>query len=445
MMFDLRKYFDCDQINFVYGPYFKLLNNKNILGTDGKKIENIRYYNFLENNVTIKRHKLYSSPRSRFVEINDYINGCYNHLTESVAKKLNPSNCNVFIIRVSEGPDWWLEGIQPDASRQKNIFEIIKEKIPKFFYMLKKKNMHLLIDQAMEGFPLNMHYNYIHNYFEKERSNISKLHFVTSNLYEQKIYNDWKQKNNKTVGFNIVAKPWFTQMGWNVARNKVSVEIQKKFKFDNANNIKLFNCLNRRGRPDRVRFLNYLNYYNLLKNNLVSAGDECKHFEVPDKESIIDVRILNKNNQKNFCDKVPLVLDNSNFQINFAGNLNLDIYFNSWFTITSETFVTEHTGTSMFFSEKTFKPIATCSPFIMVAAPKSLENLKKLGYETFHDIIDESYDNILDRPKRFSKICDILVRLNRLTPQQLYNMYCKVGDILQHNQYVWFKSHETNI
>ena len=95
----------------------------------------------------------------------------------------------------------------------------------------------------------------------------------------------------------------------------------------------------------------------------------------------------------------------------------------------------------MFFSEKTFKPIATCTPFIMVAAPKSLETLKKLGYETFHDIIDESYDNILDRSQRFKKICSILLGLNKLTSQQLYSMYCKVEDILQHNQNLWYNSH----
>ena len=448
MMFDLRKYFSNDKINFVYGPSFKTLRYSKIAyslpDSDpyfeiGRKV---RYYNFLENNIIKIENDTHSIQRERFKEIKHYTDGLNNQFTESLPKKLDPSVCNIFAIATAEGPDWWFDGLHSDNTCRQNLFELIKEKIPKFFWMLRKKNMHLIIDQSCEGYPLDNHYNSIHNYFEKEESNISKLHFVTSNLYEQKIYKRWKEKNDKTVGFNIIGKPFFSNMRWDVTQNSINVEIQKKFKADNSKKIKLFNCLNRRGRPDRVRFLNYLNYYNLIENNLVSAGHECDLFIGGVDKSKIGRKIFFRHNQKKFRDKIPIVLDESNFNINFAGNLNFDLYLNSWFTITSETFVSEHPNKSMFFSEKTFKPIATCSPFIMLAAPKSLYNLKKLGYETFHDIIDESYDNVLDRSKRFKKICNILLGLNKLTPQQLYSMFCKVEDILEHNQNLWYNSHE---
>ncbi len=441
MIFDLKKYFGVDKINFVYGPYFKTLKSCKIVYGDpnyGNERE-VDYYNFLENNIVKSRSKsgIYINliQRERCKEIIHYINDMDNQYTESLAKKLDPSICNLFVIATSEGPDWWFNGHCGDGTYQQNLFDIIKEKIPKFFWMLKKTNMHLLIDQMNEGFPLYDCYDVIHNYFEKEKSDISKLHFVTSNLYEQKIYNDWREKNNKTDGFNIIAQPWLENLGWNVVES--NVKIQKKYKQNNLDNIKLFNCLNRRGRHDRVIFLNYLNYYNLLENNLVSAGDECKYFVEGQHESKIDIKILNKQNQKNFCNKVPIVQDKSNFQINFANDLNLDLFLNSWFTVVTETFVSEFPGKSMFFSEKIFKPISVCSPFIMVAAPRSLENLKKLGYETFYDIIDESYDQMLDRPKRFKKICELLLDLNKLSSAQLFAMYCKVGEILKHNQNLW--------
>lgn len=444
MTFDLRPYFGCDKINFVYGPAYTSYNNIKILHEwneieDVKTVKKSRYYNFLEYDIVEIKNKIAYIQRERFRTTDNWTHQCLNEFTESLAKKLNPSICNVFVMQTAEGPDWWYEGKHADGSSSKDLFQIIKEKIPKFFWMLKKRNLHLLIDQSLEGYPMEKLYSSIHNVFEKEKSDISKLHFVTSNLYEQKIYDRWKQKNKKTVGFNIIAKPWFTKFKWDITQNKINVNIQKKFKFDNPN-IKLFNCLNRRGRPDRIRFLNYLNYFNLIENNFVSAGDECKRFEKPQRYSEIDMEILKKRNQMQYYNKVPITVDEWNFKINFAGNLNLDLYLNSWFTVTSETFVSEYTDTSMFFSEKTFKPIVTCSPFIMVAAPKSITNLKELGYETFSDIIDESYDNIQDRPTRFKKICEILLELQKLTPRQLYSMFCKVQDILEHNQNLYFNT-----
>lgn len=59
-------------------------------------------------------------------------------------------------------------------------------------------------------------------------------------------------------------------------------------------------------------------------------------------------------------------------------------------------------------TEKIFKPIAAGKPFILIGGYKNLEYIRNTGFETFGDLWDESYDNILDPKERICKIIDLL-------------------------------------
>ena len=54
-----------------------------------------------------------------------------------------------------------------------------------------------------------------------------------------------------------------------------------------------------------------------------------------------------------------------------------------------------------FISEKTLRPIACKRLFIVVGAPGTLSLLHSKGFQTFPDVIDESYDLINDPIKRW--------------------------------------------
>jgi hypothetical protein len=61
-----------------------------------------------------------------------------------------------------------------------------------------------------------------------------------------------------------------------------------------------------------------------------------------------------------------------------------------------------------------------------------LKNLKKLGFKTFSDYWDESYDEdgqILGT----QRILDNVSRLSKLTGQELHSMYIDMLPILNHN------------
>jgi hypothetical protein len=54
-----------------------------------------------------------------------------------------------------------------------------------------------------------------------------------------------------------------------------------------------------------------------------------------------------------------------------------------------------------FVSEKTIRPIACKRLFIIIGSPGTLALLHSKGFETFSDVIDESYDLIIDPVKRW--------------------------------------------
>ena len=57
-----------------------------------------------------------------------------------------------------------------------------------------------------------------------------------------------------------------------------------------------------------------------------------------------------------------------------------------------------------FLTEKTFKPLATGIPIFLHSGYKSLSVLNDMGFDTYSDIIDTSYDDILDYNDRTIKM-----------------------------------------
>ena len=57
------------------------------------------------------------------------------------------------------------------------------------------------------------------------------------------------------------------------------------------------------------------------------------------------------------------------------------------------------------------KPIMNFHPFFVVGNPFTLKRLKELGFKTFSDVWDESYDNELDMKIRVGMIVEEVKKL----------------------------------
>ena len=90
------------------------------------------------------------------------------------------------------------------------------------------------------------------------------------------------------------------------------------------------------------------------------------------------------------------------------------------------------TGRTFFPTEKTGRPLATKTPFIIMSAPNYLKNLRRLGFKTFKNFWNESYDyqEGVERVVSIQKIIDNLANLNNNQASSLYN---EMLPILEHN------------
>jgi hypothetical protein len=131
----------------------------------------------------------------------------------------------------------------------------------------------------------------------------------------------------------------------------------------------------------------------------------------------------------------PFVLDR---QITLADNHNpvhsigdLSHYKQTFLSLVTETLWTNDT---VFFTEKTSKPINIGHPFIVVATPGHIRILKDYGFQTFDKWIDESYDDEIYLDKRLEIIISNIKRFSQYSIDELKQIRTEMEPVLRHNQ-----------
>jgi len=110
----------------------------------------------------------------------------------------------------------------------------------------------------------------------------------------------------------------------------------------------------------------------------------------------------------------------------YDGHPSMDLYLDCCLEIVPETCYRD----LYFFTEKTHKPIATKTPFLVVSTCGYLDYLRRLGFQTFDSLIDESYDQhhrVEDRVKSMVDTLEDIVRTGA------YDFYQASQSILDHN------------
>ena len=72
-------------------------------------------------------------------------------------------------------------------------------------------------------------------------------------------------------------------------------------------------------------------------------------------------------------------------------------------------------------SEKSFKPIITGQLFVLLASPGAVRFLRAIGIDTFDDVVDHSYDSIIDNRERFNAALAEIDRLAAIDFAPIYN------------------------
>lgn len=144
----------------------------------------------------------------------------------------------------------------------------------------------------------------------------------------------------------------------------------------------------------------------LFHNNFDLIGQPHDVKLLPAKYEYVSYR---DNLEKFACDKQFVKYDLFN---NEWGEIyiNPDAYIDTYFSVVTET-VFDYPYS--FRTEKIWKPIAMAHPWIAVANQGYYRDIKNLGFRTFGDLIDESFDTIDNSQDRVQRIALVIEDLCR--------------------------------
>jgi hypothetical protein len=96
----------------------------------------------------------------------------------------------------------------------------------------------------------------------------------------------------------------------------------------------------------------------------------------------------------------------------------------------------------LFVTEKTYKSISH-NPTIVLGRPHTLKYLKSLGFKTFSDMFDESYDSIENDWDRYEAVMSLVETLCKMDYNELKSKYEKSFEVILHNQRVFLNNKNT--
>jgi len=203
-------------------------------------------------------------------------------------------------------------------------------------------------------------------------------------------------------------------------------------------------------RIHRPWFVNQLYKNNLLNKGIVSLlkVDDYDDFLVRKKNSSLDEFNLSVDEVndliKNTPNFYPLKIEESDSEIvsNYHNFLSRkDEYEKTYFSIVSET---DAFNDYRFLTEKTIKPIMNYHPFLILGNPGSIKQLQKLGFKTFSDFWDESYDSEIDFKKRVDMIINQVSILSNKTHDEWSIMLKEMEPLLRYNKNLLIKIQRYN-
>ena len=200
--------------------------------------------------------------------------------------------------------------------------------------------------------------------------------------------------------------------------------------------IKKFLNLNRRWRVHRATFVAMAKIHNLLAHGYVSlapADDGVTWHRIWDRVQTHEPELIPHKDL--IVNMPPLYLDTYDMHINQV-NLteSTDSYYtDTYFSVVTETNFYKEYGPGLFLSEKVFKPVNKKHPFLVLGRPYTIKKFTEIGYTSFSDIIDESYDSEIDDTKRMRMVIEETKRLCNLSDDELKNFLSKAKEITEYN------------
>jgi hypothetical protein len=146
---------------------------------------------------------------------------------------------------------------------------------------------------------------------------------------------------------------------------------------------------------------------------------------------------LTESEVNNFKNSLPLIADKNQFDINDPFNSLSMLHSKTLFSIVNETLAYNFDNTTLFFSEKFLKPIINFQPMLIYGHQGINKKLALLGFKTYEDYFDLSFDDEPNDIIRYRKLLEsasaVLENLKTMSRQDQINWRFKNQELLEFN------------
>lgn len=325
---------------------------------------------------------------------------------------------------------------------------------------IKNKNGHILIDISHESvvmydFDTNILF-LLHNYFTSKDIPLNKVIVLTGGINTPDLYKKYCIQYDIPGRERMIVKnyEWFEYL--------CSKELNELDYIPVPNNNfykikKTILCYNRRFKPHRTDLFILFNKFKLMETSFfsmphgsenatthshrkISFKDNYRIEESSPHDSIAltkkmfkELYNLDKDDElEEICKTLPATIDSRKElkdMIKIA-DPEQGVYDSSLISVITESnYYTE----DVFNTEKTWKAIANKHPFIIVGPKDSLKYLKSLGYKTFSDFFDESYDDIENPFQRLLTITKLCKTIDDWDFEKKRNFFNETVSITEYN------------
>ncbi len=299
-----------------------------------------------------------------------------------------------------------------------------------FYFDLLNKNCGLLLSlNQVESFRVSKIVSAIKSLIKQLTISPSLICYIDSNANIKKTLNRFKLKGSF---FNYFDSLLINDNYADVIKNIEDMKVRSK---------KIL-LLGGNPRKHRLKFINQiLQLPNFEEDNFISTAGGS-YFDIITKKPVkIHERVLDhmttrdkEQAQITFLKKWDLEKFEKPDQRkpNYLWLVEARLFTESYFQIVTSTWFDMNLD-RIEINEKHARPMYTLQPFIVYGEPNTLQALKEMGYKTFNNWIDESYDGIVNDQLRFKKVVSLTESINAMSYIELSVMMKEMLPTLIHN------------
>jgi hypothetical protein len=319
----------------------------------------------------------------------------------------------------------------------------------KLLSAVKERMGKIVLVQPTEGFfgENDLHYKWLSNLSYRYKFSKEDLVMITCNMSSKQRQEELIRTGAIRDNFTVYEYSFFQYNHWFVNGHTMydyiknsMIDIFNDSLKSNKENLKTkhFLCFNRVPKIHRLVMFSELMSNDSFKDKFITSLGAVSDFNYLNQDDIIrnitsvigeKPKLLEFVNGHDF--NKEYVFDEKELNINKASVFNLDAHRSTFVNVITESLINENHV--IFFSEKTFKPMISAQPFIIIGNPHSIEKLKEYGFKTFDRWWDESYDLERSLSKRLEKIINVMEEISTWDYEKCYQVTQEMEDTLKHN------------